>query len=252
MSSTCRDCGKTFGSCAAAQQHRRDAHLKSQRKFKCTTCTRRFSSERARAQHFEAVHELQDTSQSCSDEDHDHDDIDAWQPHPFPGEITNVGAWRAGYASLWFRNGKIKIIPEECGRLMTVVDSDGRSRTPYSRGKKGKPKHISRLWLSEGLGMPSPVPDGFHDVPLADHGSVKIFDKIRILRDGIELRTESGMISSLRCEFTKRDAPPVQIAIMECDVHDDKCSMCSNFAPKRCVEHCCRRHCTSGACAAHS
>ena len=80
MSSTCRDCGKTFGSCAAAQQHRRDAHLKSQRKFKCTTCTRRFSSERARAQHFEAVHELQDTSQSCSDEessaeeDHDHDD----------------------------------------------------------------------------------------------------------------------------------------------------------------------------------
>ena len=33
MSSTCRDCGKMFGSCAAAQQHHRDAHLKSQRKF---------------------------------------------------------------------------------------------------------------------------------------------------------------------------------------------------------------------------
>lgn len=67
----CR-CHCTSGACAA--------HLKSQRKFKCRTCTRRFSSERARAQHFEAVHELQDTSQSCSDEessveeDHDHDD----------------------------------------------------------------------------------------------------------------------------------------------------------------------------------
>lgn len=101
--------------------------------------------------------------------------------------------------------------------------------------------------------MPSPVPNGFHEVPFP---SLKIFDKFRILRDGIELRTESGMISSLRCEFTKRDAHfqseiPVQIMIIKGDVRDDTCSMCSNFAPKRCVEHRCRLHCTSRACTAH-
>lgn len=179
-----------------------------------------------------------------------HADEPEWQPHPFPGPITNMGAYRGGYASLWFPEGKIKVIPAACGLLTTVVDPDGRSRTPYSKDKKGKPKHISRRWLSEGLGTPSPVPNGFHDV--ANDGTAEIFIHMRRLPDGIELRAESGVIVSLRCEFTVCGAPPVDIAIVPGDVHDNQCSVCStNAAPKRCLQKRCGLCCESKACIAH-
>ena len=166
-----------------------------------------------------------------------------WRPHPFPGCITHVGSWRGGYASLWFPGGKLKVIPAECGRLMTVTDEDGRMRTPYSRQARGKPKHVSRRWWFAG----SDRKNGFRE-----HADPSVFVEYRESHAGISLRTRRGHTVALLCEFDRDDAPRVGVVILPGDVNDDHCSSCAvNLAAKRCFVKRCRRCCDAPACVAH-
>ena len=80
-----------------------------------------------------------------------------------------------------------------------------QGRVPYSRGPRGKPNHISRRWHADGLGVPSPVVNGFHDAGDADAVFVEMHER----PDGAEFRTVLGATAYLRCDFTMHGAPPV-------------------------------------------
>mmetsp|Transcript_36099 Transcript_36099/g.71045 ORF Transcript_36099/g.71045 Transcript_36099/m.71045 type:complete len:181 (-) Transcript_36099:611-1153(-) len=174
-----------------------------------------------------------------------------WEPLPFPGPVTHVGAWVHGHGSVSFPGGKIKVIPAETGVLQKkFVYPDGSRRTPpYFKHKPGAPTHMSKRWIAVNLGVPEIVPNRQH--PVVMHSVC--FDQMRRRRDGVEFRcSPNGHTASLTCEFTKSTAPDVQLAVLPGDPEDDTCIECwTKKAPKRCLQKKCGRHCLLPDCNAH-
>jgi hypothetical protein len=174
-----------------------------------------------------------------------------WIPIPFPGTVTHVGAWKHGYGSLWFKDGRIKVLPAECGLLFEVKEPDG-SRVPYSNNQPGKPMHVGKRWFRTGLCVEQLPEDGHHEVLRP----TDCFVEMRQLHDGVELRSSAGATASLRCEFDRPYCrPPVQLAVLRGNPADNRCGTagCTLTAPKRCIHKRCRAHCRGDStCPFHS
>ena len=102
-----------------------------------------------------------------------------------------------------------------------------KASMPYSGGRVGKPKHISKSWKADGLGVEAR--DGFHQMlVVGEH-----FVAWRALSDGIELRSDTGNIASLKCVFTVASPPPVEVAILPGDPNDEKCWVVYRYTLQR-------------------
>jgi hypothetical protein len=156
-----------------------------------------------------------------------------WYPHPFAGKLTAVYAEPNKCAILQFRTGRIKLVPAEY--RLSIADS---------RYKKA---HISKRWITVGMGVCS-SPQAFEQVKYIGED----FTEMHQLHNGLQMRTESGYIATLWCEFTTLDSPHLRFEFEPVTVKAEICRSCELPAPSSCLDHCCRACCGFDLCPCHS